>query len=117
VAMGWPLEQPHALDEFLESRHRLAFAQLHVFVPRLAWADTIVNLRLPVLNESDAEEGFANGLISPLSDLTPWGEVGCSTCRSEARRLRILASALRAEESVEGPCASSESLVGSSGSV
>ena len=58
VAMGWPLEQPNALDEFLESRHRLGFTQLHIFVSRPSpVADRIVNLRLPVLNESDAEEG------------------------------------------------------------
>src|SRR5258706_12298885 len=31
VAMGWPLEQPNALDEFLESRHRLGFPPLHYF--------------------------------------------------------------------------------------
>ena len=59
VAMRWPLEQPDALDEFLESRHRIEFTQLHVFVSRLSpRPDTIVGLRLPVLNESDAEDGL-----------------------------------------------------------
>ena len=33
VAMRGSLEQPHALDEFLESSHRLAFTQLHVLYP------------------------------------------------------------------------------------
>ena len=33
VAMRWPLEQPNALDEFLESCYRLAFTQLHVLYP------------------------------------------------------------------------------------
>jgi len=36
VAMRWPLEQPNALDEFIEPRHRLAFTQFHVRIPPLA---------------------------------------------------------------------------------
>jgi len=36
VAMRRPLEQPNALDEFLESHHRLGFTQLHVCIPPLA---------------------------------------------------------------------------------
>jgi hypothetical protein len=60
VAMRRPLEQPNALDEFLESRHRLAFTQLHVFVSSSSpMADRIVNPRLTVLDESDAEDGLA----------------------------------------------------------
>jgi len=66
VAMGWPLEQPNALDEFLESRYRLAFTQLHVFVSRPSpMADRVVNPRLTVLNESDAEDGLPRRLVSP----------------------------------------------------
>src|SRR5262245_31984717 len=30
-----PLEQPNALDKFLEPRHRLAFTQLHGYIPPL----------------------------------------------------------------------------------
>jgi hypothetical protein len=66
VAMRWPLEQPNTLDEFLESRYRLGFTQLHVFVSRPSpGAIRIVNLRIPVLDESDAE------------GLTHWGDVHC----------------------------------------
>ena len=71
AAMRWPLEQPNALDEFLEPRHRLAFTQLHVFVSRPSpMADRVVNLRLTVLNESDAEDGLAQAAsrdIQPLA--------------------------------------------------
>jgi len=57
VAMRWPLEQPNALDEFIESRHRLAFTQLHVRIPPFAYGLTsVVKAQLPVLNESDAED-------------------------------------------------------------
>ena len=37
VAVRWPLEQPNAFDEFLESRDRFGFTQLHVFVSRLSY--------------------------------------------------------------------------------
>lgn len=56
VAMRGPLEQPNALDEFLESGYRLAFPQLHVFVSRPSPMDRIVGSRSPVLKESDADD-------------------------------------------------------------
>ena len=58
MAIGWPLEQPNALDEFLESRHRLAFTQLHGDIPSLGLWPTVVEVLFPVLNESDAEGGL-----------------------------------------------------------
>jgi len=40
VAMRWPFEKPNALDEFLESRHRLAFTELHGCIPSLGLSPT-----------------------------------------------------------------------------
>jgi hypothetical protein len=86
VAMRWPLEQPNALDEFLESRHRLAFTQLHVFVSSPSpMADRIVNLRLTVLDESDAEDGLAQTASRGIPPLAG----GAGLCRLDPAEIGI----------------------------